>query len=74
MYLEPIDILQLSRTCRKLRDILMSKQSRSIWKVSRASINMPACPDDLSEAQYASLVFEKNCNVGFWCIKIYHKT
>ena len=28
------------------------------------SINMPECPPDLSEAQYASLVLETDCSVS----------
>ena len=32
-----------------------------MWRAARASIEMPDCPPDLSEPQYASLVLEKDC-------------
>lgn len=63
-YLSPVDLLQLSRASRKLRNLLLSRQSKHIWKASRDAIEMPPCPDDLSEPRYASLVFETNCDVG----------
>ncbi|KAG8951208.1 hypothetical protein FRC04_006690 [Tulasnella sp. 424] len=60
--LTPLDLLQLARSTRRLREILMSKGSKSIWKRARANIEgLPDCPEDLSEPQYASLMFEVGC-------------
>lgn len=41
-----------------------SPKSRHIWVASRRNMNsMPDCPPDLSEPQYASLMFEHHCQV-----------
>ncbi|KAI5117972.1 hypothetical protein M0805_004906 [Coniferiporia weirii] len=62
-HIEPIDVLHLSRVSLELNRIFMSKQSRSIWRAARTNVQMPDCPDDLSEAQYISLLYEKDCQV-----------
>ncbi|RPD59164.1 hypothetical protein L226DRAFT_510293 [Lentinus tigrinus ALCF2SS1-7] len=62
-HLHPLDVLHLSRTSIELREMLMSRNMRSIWIAARKKIDppMPDCPDGLSEPQYASLVFETHC-------------
>ncbi|KAJ7470865.1 hypothetical protein FB451DRAFT_1037580, partial [Mycena latifolia] len=69
-YLLPADVLFLARLCRPLRAFLMSKasESRHIWRQAFINLNLdgpplPACPPDLSEVQYASLVFSPHCHV-----------
>ncbi|KAJ3805165.1 hypothetical protein F5876DRAFT_82097 [Lentinula aff. lateritia] len=63
-YLEPGDLLRLARTSRDLRDILMSKSSESIWRISRETMkDLPPLPDDLNEPQYAHLLFEPYCHI-----------
>ncbi|KAH8108785.1 hypothetical protein DFH11DRAFT_1631329 [Phellopilus nigrolimitatus] len=59
--LNPHDILNMSRSSRSLRSLLMSKQSKSIWRAARQSLDMPECPSDLSEPEYADLVFGRGC-------------
>ncbi|KAG8957800.1 hypothetical protein FRC00_003503 [Tulasnella sp. 408] len=62
--LTPLDLLQLARSTRRLREILMSKESKPIWRRARANItDLPDCPEDLSEPQYASLMFEVGCQI-----------
>lgn len=40
----------------------MSRSSRTIWKNARSNVEgLPDCPGDLSEPQYASLLFEHIC-------------
>ena len=63
-YLHPLDILQLARVSLKVRAILMSRNSAHVWIIARRTIGMPECPPDLSEPQYASLVFEHTCFVS----------
>jgi hypothetical protein len=42
----------------------MSRTSRTIWKNARSNVEgLPDCPGDLSEPQYASLLFEHVCQV-----------
>ncbi|KAG6813335.1 hypothetical protein H0H92_011883 [Tricholoma furcatifolium] len=61
--LEPIDILNLSRTSKSLRNILMSRSSIGVWRNARAHVEgLPECPDDMSEPAYANLVFYPYCH------------
>ncbi|KAL0563387.1 hypothetical protein V5O48_018681 [Marasmius crinis-equi] len=68
-YLEPKDILHLSRTTKPLRNILLSKDSRPIWRVAfhnfnhptRQQVPVPPLPFDLNEPQYAKLLFDRSC-------------
>ncbi|KAI0373296.1 hypothetical protein BV20DRAFT_1050199 [Pilatotrama ljubarskyi] len=63
-HLRPIDILRLSRTSKELRSMLLSRASRHIWIAARRNIlpQMPDCPDHMSEARYAQLGFERDCD------------
>ncbi|KAG8908297.1 hypothetical protein FRB99_007831 [Tulasnella sp. 403] len=63
-YLKPIDLLHLARSSKRLREILMSKESKPLWCRSRSLLNaLPDCPEDLSEPAYASLMFENGCQM-----------
>lgn len=64
--LEPLDILQLSRVSKRFRSTFASRHSRHIWVAARRNISMPECPSDLTELQYASLMFEQTCQVGYF--------
>ncbi|KAG6813339.1 hypothetical protein H0H92_011887 [Tricholoma furcatifolium] len=56
--LEPIDILNLSRTSKSLRNILMSRSSIGVWKSALSRFRgLPECPEDMSEPAYANLLF-----------------
>lgn len=45
--------------------MLMSKSSESIWRATRSNVEgIPPLPDDLSEPQYAHLLFSQYCDVG----------
>ncbi|KAF6764670.1 hypothetical protein DFP72DRAFT_868880 [Ephemerocybe angulata] len=60
--LDPIDLLNLSRTTKALRSILMRRSSADIWREALTNIDdLPPCPPDLNEAQWANLLFGKNC-------------
>jgi hypothetical protein len=49
----------------------MNRSSTSIWKLARSHFGgLPDCPDDLSEPQYAELLFGKACNVSL--VFIFH--
>ena len=55
----------MARSCKTLRDFFMSKVSAPVWAASRNGIGLPPCPPDLSEPQYADLLFSKGCYVRF---------
>ncbi|KAF8133333.1 hypothetical protein EV363DRAFT_1325967 [Boletus edulis] len=57
-YLSPVDLLNLARTCKSLRQLLMAKSSAFVWKATRRQIDgLPDCPADLTEQEYANLMF-----------------
>ncbi|KAJ7650256.1 hypothetical protein FB45DRAFT_887444 [Roridomyces roridus] len=57
------DLLTLSRTTKDFRGLLMSRSSATIWKESRSRVEgLPDIPKDLSEPQYANLVFDSHCH------------
>ncbi|KAG6876418.1 hypothetical protein C0993_003265, partial [Termitomyces sp. T159_Od127] len=64
MYLTPGELLSLSRMCKALRCILMTKSAENIWKQARLNLDdeLPDCPDDLNEVQFANLIFTPLCD------------
>lgn len=63
-HLLPIDLLNLARTSKSFRTLLMSRSSRTLWRVSRQLVDgLPECPEHLSEPAYANLVFSNHCHV-----------
>ncbi|KAJ7240475.1 hypothetical protein C8J57DRAFT_99191 [Mycena rebaudengoi] len=55
--LTPKDLLSLARTNSAFRATLHGKQAISIWKRSRDTVDAPSCPPDLTEQQWARLLF-----------------
>lgn len=53
----------MARSCKALRNFFISKVSESAWAASCKGIGLPRCPSDLSEPQYADLLFSKGCYV-----------
>ncbi|KAH8116966.1 hypothetical protein DFH11DRAFT_1141796 [Phellopilus nigrolimitatus] len=64
-YLGPHDLLRMARTSRTLRNLLMTKDSKPIWRAAEDSVGLPECPLDLSSPQYASFVFDAFCTHCF---------
>ena len=65
-HLLPVDLLQLCRCCKELREVLMSRRSTHLWVMARSNVFLPPpeCPEDLSEPAYANLLFGNNCTVS----------
>ncbi|CAE6437308.1 unnamed protein product [Rhizoctonia solani] len=62
-YNHPLDLIMLSRVNRFLRELLMDKRSALIWRSARENLpGLPACPDEVSEPQYAAMLFGKRCS------------
>ncbi|KAH8118056.1 hypothetical protein DFH11DRAFT_1851021 [Phellopilus nigrolimitatus] len=68
-YLGPDDLLRMSRSSKAIRGLLMSKNSKPIWRAAEKAVELPKCPSDLSSPQYASFVFDKYCTVRLKDIK-----
>ncbi|KAI0781339.1 hypothetical protein BD413DRAFT_608499 [Trametes elegans] len=62
-HLLPMDILNLSRVSHRLRDVLLSKDSRAVWATARRNVvpPLPDCPPCISEVTYAHCIFELRC-------------
>jgi hypothetical protein len=64
LYLHPLDLLRIYRTCSSLRDVIISPATRFLWDASFSSVpNMPPCPSHLTHMFYAHLSFEHRCHV-----------
>lgn len=61
IYLDPWDLLHLSRVSRGFREILITPRAAGIWKESIQSVNLPPCPDDITEPAYIAFVFGESC-------------
>ncbi|KIJ10785.1 hypothetical protein PAXINDRAFT_101915 [Paxillus involutus ATCC 200175] len=63
-FLLPMDLLNLARTTKAFRRLLMQKSSAPVWEAARRQTehDLPDCPPDLSEPQYANLAFDPHCH------------
>ncbi|KIJ10792.1 hypothetical protein PAXINDRAFT_42323, partial [Paxillus involutus ATCC 200175] len=64
-FLRPMDLLNLARTTKAFRRLLMRKSLAFVWAAARKQTeqDFPDCPPDLSEPQYANLAFYPHCHV-----------
>ncbi|KAI0725253.1 hypothetical protein C8Q72DRAFT_785851, partial [Fomitopsis betulina] len=61
--LEPRDLLNLARTTKPFRKLLISRSSATLWRAARANVpGLPDCPPHLSEPAYADLCFSSLCH------------
>ncbi|RPD72973.1 hypothetical protein L226DRAFT_142393 [Lentinus tigrinus ALCF2SS1-7] len=61
-YVHPIDLLNLARTSKSIRSILLAKRNQQIWKIALYSIPLlPPCPKDMSHPSYTALLFDEHC-------------
>ncbi|KLO09924.1 hypothetical protein SCHPADRAFT_833319 [Schizopora paradoxa] len=65
-YLAPLDLLNLGRSSHSLRGLLMTKKSAYVWRAARESMSLPSIPPQLSEPQYANLLFCLGCQVRLY--------
>ncbi|KAH8115066.1 hypothetical protein DFH11DRAFT_143810 [Phellopilus nigrolimitatus] len=65
LYLGPHDLLSMARTSKALRNLLMTKDSKPIWRAAEDSVGLPECPLDLSSPQYASFIYDTYCTHCF---------
>ena len=68
--MHPRDLLNLARTSKDFRSLLMSRTSAIFWRAARQQIpGLPECPPFLSEPQYANLLFFSHCHVS--CVSLF---
>lgn len=57
-----MDLLCLGRTNKAFRALVMHRSTKSVWKDSFALVDgVPACPEDISEPEWANLLFDGLC-------------
>ncbi|KAJ7574437.1 hypothetical protein C8J56DRAFT_472238 [Mycena floridula] len=62
-HLAPLDLIRCTRTSKAFRNLLLMKNSVSVWKSCRANIpGLPGPPPGLSEPAWAYLVSEPHCH------------
>ncbi|KAI0668285.1 hypothetical protein C8Q78DRAFT_1147276 [Trametes maxima] len=62
--LHPSDLLNVARTSKDLRAVVLTRKTRFVWTASLRTVApaLPPCPAHLSEPRYAAMLFEKNCS------------
>ncbi|TFK42253.1 hypothetical protein BDQ12DRAFT_677886 [Crucibulum laeve] len=62
-HLLPTDILNLSRTTKDFRRVLLHRSATSIWKSAVTNVpNFPECPEDMSLPAWISLAYDCHCH------------
>ncbi|KAI0070330.1 hypothetical protein K474DRAFT_1670181 [Panus rudis PR-1116 ss-1] len=62
-YLDPKDMLSLSRSTKDFRAFLLDSSTAPVWKAARRNAPyLPAKPEDMSEPMFAHLFFDKFCH------------
>ncbi|KAI0317906.1 hypothetical protein OF83DRAFT_1118885 [Amylostereum chailletii] len=64
-HLLPGDLVNLGRVNKSFRQVLLSRDSKSLWKNSfKEQTHMPPCPEDMAEPAWANLLFGgSNCSI-----------
>ncbi|TRM56575.1 hypothetical protein BD626DRAFT_518837 [Schizophyllum amplum] len=62
-YVDPEDLLNLSRLTKAWRALLMNRSASPVWRRILAKVKgLPSIPDDMNEPQYVALVCGKHCD------------
>ncbi|EPS92895.1 hypothetical protein FOMPIDRAFT_1056469 [Fomitopsis schrenkii] len=64
-HLFPQDLINLARTTKAFRTLLMHRGSAHFWRASRRLAGLPDLPQRLSEPAYASFVYSNHCHNCF---------
>ena len=64
MYLDPKDLLQVSRLSKQFRSMFASRSALFVWQTAFRNVDLE-CVDGLNEIQFASLLYDKCCMVNF---------
>lgn len=62
--LDPLDVLRLAQTTKALREVLMRRSARFIWKKALTNVDLPQCPSDMTEPEYTRLAYDSHCYVS----------
>lgn len=61
-----MDLLNLARTNKALRTLLLRRSSRHVWRATYKNtlLRMPPCPDDMNEIAWVNLLYSHHCHVS----------
>lgn len=63
----PMDILNLARTTKEFRRVILHKNATSLWKTVWTNPDLdddtPPCPEDVSLPSWTNLLFSAHCHV-----------
>ncbi|GAA5973365.1 hypothetical protein JCM11641_003094 [Rhodosporidiobolus odoratus] len=63
-YLDPLTLLNMSRANKSMHNVFASRSAAPIWSIVRANVYLPTLTaSDMTDLQYASLVFERECHM-----------
>ncbi|KAG8682670.1 hypothetical protein FRC09_016621, partial [Ceratobasidium sp. 395] len=61
--LSPGDLIALARSNKFFNNMLLQRSAIQMWRRAEANVpELPPCPPDMSEPQYAALLFSKHCS------------
>lgn len=60
-HLSVLDLLNLSRSFKAIRNVMLSKTFRPAWRKALRDLGAPECPPEISEPQFIRLVFDSTC-------------
>lgn len=77
-HMHPAELLNLSRSCKDFRGLLMTRTAAPFWKAARRNVDgLPDCPPFMSEPAYANLCFNnqcyrcfKPCQMIYWTLRV----
>ncbi|KAG8728635.1 hypothetical protein FRC12_021607, partial [Ceratobasidium sp. 428] len=62
--LSPGDLISLARSNRFFNNMLLQRSAIQMWRRAEANVpELPPCPSDMNEPQYAVLLFSKHCSL-----------
>lgn len=62
-HIEPMDLLNLARTSKPFRELLLHRSAASLWKQARQNVpGLPECPPFMSEPAFINLCFDSHCH------------
>jgi len=62
-FLQPKDILNLSRTSHSFKATLGAPNACGVWRAALDRDSAPGCPSDWNEPRWAALLYDRNCQV-----------
>ncbi|KAF8601656.1 hypothetical protein BDV93DRAFT_495506 [Ceratobasidium sp. AG-I] len=63
-YVNPGDLISLIRSNKFFRKMLLQRSAAHIWRQVESNVpNLPPCPPDMCEPQYAALMFSNYCTL-----------